>query len=187
MEDEPSAFATQAPKSFDTLLPKLKLDDLQRLEKSSKFSDVIIPDLNQIISFFLKTNNSENRDQEFEAKMNEALSSVGLENFELKISQNLKGNMFKFNILSILILIFDLFFLDNLNEETTEEQRSTPLEKSKTPPPSEIFPITTDFTLTPISTPITSSITTINTTATITTSTITTAIPSTEDGARHER
>ena len=147
--------------------------------------NVIIPDLYQIISFFINTTkNPEFRDKEFEEQMNEALSSVGLESFMTKISQDLKGNMLKFDILSILILIFGLFFLDNVNEE----QRST-FEKSDTPPPSEIFPNTTELSLTLNSAPITTttSFTTSTTTATITTSTITPAIPSIEDGARHER
>jgi len=54
LEDVPPPFATQAPESFDTNLPKLTIEDMEILkEKVSDFAlSVSMPDLNAITQFF---------------------------------------------------------------------------------------------------------------------------------------
>ncbi|XP_046675481.1 RB1-inducible coiled-coil protein 1-like isoform X2 [Homalodisca vitripennis] len=53
--DVPPPFATQAPKSFDTKLPKLGVDDIRMLQdKVADFAlSVSLPDLNAITQFFV--------------------------------------------------------------------------------------------------------------------------------------
>ncbi|XP_054281872.1 RB1-inducible coiled-coil protein 1 isoform X3 [Macrosteles quadrilineatus] len=54
LEDSPPPFATQAPESFDTKLPKITIEDLELLkEKVADYAlTVSMPDLNAITQFF---------------------------------------------------------------------------------------------------------------------------------------
>lgn len=55
MVDVPPAFATEPPAPFDTKLPKVKEEDVERLKKEvPDFTDsLVVHDMNQAVSFFL--------------------------------------------------------------------------------------------------------------------------------------
>lgn len=55
MADIPPAFATEPPALFDTKLPKVKEEDVERLKKEvPDFTDsLVVHDMSQAVSFFL--------------------------------------------------------------------------------------------------------------------------------------
>ncbi|XP_014260656.1 RB1-inducible coiled-coil protein 1 isoform X2 [Cimex lectularius] len=87
LEDSPPPFATQAPPLFDSELPKLSIDDVDRLR--SELPDLAlslsIPDLNTITQFFLnrsitnlKTEGSNGPVPSIEDRIVQAVSAAGL-------------------------------------------------------------------------------------------------------------
>lgn len=83
MEDLPPSFATQAPSIFDSKLPKVTVDDIERLKQElpDLMTSVILPDISGITQFFLqKSQTKEDRidDRGVEEKLVQAVSEVGL-------------------------------------------------------------------------------------------------------------
>lgn len=83
MEDLPPSFATQAPSIFDSKLPKITTDDVDRLknELPDLTNSISIPDMSGITQFFfVKSQVKEDKVDEraVEEKLVQAVSDVGL-------------------------------------------------------------------------------------------------------------
>lgn len=83
MEDLPPSFATQAPSIFDSKLPKITSDDVERLKNDlpELTKDLTVPDVSGITQFFfVKSQLKEEKVDEraVEEKLVQAVSEVGL-------------------------------------------------------------------------------------------------------------
>lgn len=94
MDDLPSTFATQAPSTFDSQLPRLCTEDVEFLKRIiPELQEFLqVPDMSHIINFFynksvVKTNFDNTDEKNFEDKLVEVVKEVGLES-------NLDKNMF---------------------------------------------------------------------------------------------
>ncbi|KAJ8968707.1 hypothetical protein NQ314_002162 [Rhamnusium bicolor] len=95
MEDLPPAFAIQAPAMFDINLPKIQLEDVERLKKESpELADYLnIPDMTAVTNFFMKSfmkkeEERPDKTKAVEQKIVQAVSEVGL-------GSNLDHNLLK--------------------------------------------------------------------------------------------
>ncbi|KAF6214202.1 hypothetical protein GE061_008941 [Apolygus lucorum] len=87
LEDSPPPFATQAPPLFDSELPKLTLDDIEKLRRDlpDLALSISVPDLSQITQFFLnrsitnlKSDMGHPPAASIEERIVEAVSAAGL-------------------------------------------------------------------------------------------------------------
>lgn len=96
MEDLPPSFATQAPSMFDSTLPKITVDDVDRLKKElpDLADNLNVPDTSAITNFFLikslvkKEEEKADETVAVEEKLVQAVSDVGL-------ASNLDHNLLK--------------------------------------------------------------------------------------------
>lgn len=97
MEDLPPSFATQAPSIFDTNLPRLSEEDIEKLKKEvPELQEFLrVPELSTITNFFLtksivKSDFDKSDDRGVEEKLVQVVEEVGL-------ASNLDQNFLKPN------------------------------------------------------------------------------------------
>lgn len=83
MEDLPPSFATQAPSIFDSKLPKITTDDVERLKTQlpDLTKSISVPDMSGITQFFFvksQVKEDKNDERNVEEKLVQAVSDVGL-------------------------------------------------------------------------------------------------------------
>lgn len=95
LDDLPPAFATEAPSIFDSSLPKLTIEDLERLksELPELTQNVSVPDVSAIANFFIakslvKVEIDKTDDRGVEEKLVQIVTEVGL-------ASNLDHNLLK--------------------------------------------------------------------------------------------
>lgn len=88
MEDLPPAFATQAPSVFDSKLPKLSDEDIERLQQElpEQAELLKLPDLSTILNYFMLKDAKDDVDKAVEDKLIEVVTEAGLAS---NIDQNL--------------------------------------------------------------------------------------------------